>query len=408
MRIFGSIILILGVIGLGLIFGGFYYFKSYPYKLYSHWIIGKGEKKLYHIENFKKQWLIPSKLKDLPPFDEDYGQLWREFSLRNTKIPLPVRHPLYQTVPVVESDDKKSPPKIGMLILDPEGKEIASIYSLPVDFFQELSLEQDLFKLPYVRNRILEFSSEKIWNDFFSLEISPVPKSIDSMIYDLYLLHLRSKMLPPETLEYGLLSENVALISFFSGDKKSRIELFVTNKNGGLYSFVLKTSTEHIESEKLRTKYLQSISFQPVDPMLGEIIYKEFKQLNFSRQIDQEGMLYLFSAWTQDYQNDDLFKEIIFYLERNSKNERQLAPLYKFGLHYFGKTFTTSVHVGKNENPNITLQRKIELESQGKFNQKKKLIAVPEQELTPEEKMNDFLKKAKDSKQKNPEEDVIH
>jgi hypothetical protein len=311
-------------------------------------------------------------------------------------------------VPVVESDDKLSPPKIGMLILDPEGTEIASIYSLPVDFFQELSLEQDLFKLPYVRNRILEFSSEKVWNDFFSLEISPVPKSIDSMIYDLYLLHLRSKMLPPETLEYGLLSENVALISFFSGDKKSRIELFVTNKNGGLYSFVLKTSTEHVESEKLRAKYLQSISFQPVDPMLGEIIYKEFKQLNFTRQIDQEGMLYLFSAWTQDYQNADLFKEMIFYLERNSKNERQLAPLYKFGLGYFGKTFTTSVHVGKNENPNITLQRKIELESQGKFNQKKKLIAVPEQELTPEEKMNDFLKKAKDSKQQNPEEDVIH
>jgi hypothetical protein len=408
MRTIGSIILILCVIGLGLMFGGFYYVKNYPYKLYSQWITGKGEKKLYEIQNFKKQWLTPTKLQDLPPFTEDYGQLWREFSLRNTKIPLPVRHPLYQTVPIAESGDKKYPPKIGILILDSEGEEIASIYSLAVDFFQELSLEQDLFKLPYVRNRILEFSSEKVWNDFFSFEISPVPKSLDSMIYDLYLLHLRSKMLPPETLEYGLLSENVALISFFSKDKKSRIELFVTNKNGGLYSFVLKTSTKHSESEKLRAKYLQSISFQPVDPSLGEIIYKEFKQLNFSRQIDQEGMLYLFSAWTQDDQNSDLFKEMIFYLERNSKNERQLAPLYKFGLDYFGKTFTTSLYVGKNENPNITLQRKIELEARGKLNQKKIQLPVSEQNLTPEEKMNLYLKKAKDSKEKNPEEDVIH
>jgi hypothetical protein len=408
MRILGNLLLIFGIICTGLILGGYYYLKNYPYKQYSQWIVGGGEKKFYHIPHFQKLWLTPKKLMGLAPYQEDYGQLWREFSLRNTKIPLPVRHPMYQTIPFVESDHRKSPPKIGIKILDPEGEEIASIYSLPVDFFQEFSLDQELFKLPYVRNKIARFPSEKVWRDFFSFEIRPDSKSIDSMIYDLYLLHLRSKMLPAQTLEYGLLSENVALISFFSKDKKSRIELFITNKNGGLFSFVLKTSIQHRESEKLRSKFLQSISFNPVDTALGEIIYKEFKQLSFSRQIDQEGMLYLFSAWTQDYQKEDLFKEMIFYLERSSKNEKHLAPLYKFGLDYFGKTFTTSLHVGKDENPNMTLQRKIELEAKGKFDKKITLPPGPEKELTPEEKMNDFLKKAKERKEEDAGEAVVH
>ena len=387
---------------------GHYRIKSYPYERYMKWITGQERDKFYHLKDFRKEWLAPAKIEQKQPYVEDYGLLWKEFSINNTKIPLPVRHPLYQTVPILESLGKHLEPNIGIIFLNSAGEEICRFYTLPVNYFHHHTFEQDLFKLPYVKNRILKFSSQKLWKDLFSLEIKPRQKSIDEMIYDLYLLHLRSKYLPKETVAYGPLDEKRSMISFLTKDKKYKVEFIIANENGVLYSYVLRTRLNDVESIKMRAKLLDAISFNPVDSEIAEIIYKEFKQLNFARQIDQEGMLYLFSAWTQDMKNTNFFKEMIFYLERANKNERLLEPLYQFGLKHFGKTFTTSQFVGKNEDPNVTLQRKIELEEQGKFAPTVKVPIIPEKELSPDEKMNEYLKKAKEERQNNSEEAVVH
>lgn len=406
MRWLLAIFLILG----STLLGGYIFIKGYPYRLYSNWINGKEWNKYYQIEGYKKDWLKPIAINDIAPYKEDYGQLWKEFPLRNIQIPLPVRHPLYQTLPFLEGKNPKSDPIVGMIFLNPNGREQSRVYTMPVSFLKDHTQGQDLFKLPFVRNRILKFSADKVWKDIFTYEIKIKSKNLEEMIYDLYILHLRSKILPRSMVRYGLLNQDKALIELNSSDKDYSVELVLSNQSGSIHSYVLRTEINNDESRKLRSKFLESITFSPADPAMGKFLYTEFKQLNFARQVDQEGMLYLYSAWSQDYQNTDIFKEMIFYLERGRSNNAQLRPLYAFAIKYFGKTFTTKKIFNETDDQDIVLQRKIELEKIEKENEaiKEKGKLPVEPDLTPEEKMNLYLKKAKEEGPVESKDMTIH
>ncbi len=379
--------------------GGYLVVSNLPFKLYSRWISGGGASRYFMIDNYRKEWLSPVAVAEIPPYAEDYAQLWKEFSLLNIRIPLPVRHPLFQTIPYLESDGPKSVPRPGIIFQNPAGRELSRVYTLPFTLLKDHTLGQELFKLPYVRNRILKIPAEVVWKDVFLRVIEVKPKAIDDMIYDLYLLHLRSKILPRTTVRYGLLKDDRAIVELTSKNLDYRNELVLTNNSGTVYSYILRTELNNEESLKLRAKFLASISFAPVDPAMGKFLYTEFKQLNFARQVDQEGMLYLFSAWSQDLGNSGLFKEIVFYLERGRTNTAQLRPLYAFGLKHFGKTFTASPVSSPGEDPAISLQRKIEFEKIEQTNRaarESERNTHPAVELTPDEKMNLYLRRAKE------------
>ncbi len=406
MRWLLGIILALGV----LFFGGYVFLKGYPYRLYSSWAKGKEWNRYYSIQGYSSKYLTPIAVEEIPPYKEDYSQLWKDFPLRNAKIPLPVRHPLFQTIPMIESNGQKSAPQVGIVILTPEDRELSRVYTLPTNLAQDYSQGQDLFKLPFVRNRILKLPLDKLWKDVFSFQIEVKSKSLDEMIYDLYILHMRSKILPQSTLRYGLVKDDKAIIEMTSKDKDYIIEVVMTYDSGSIYSYVLKTEKNNDESRKLRSKFLENITFSPVDSAMGKFLYTEFKQLNFARQVDQEGMLYLFSAWSQQIDNVELLREMIFYLERGRNRGLQLRPLYIFSMKHYGKTFTTKKIFNDHEDPNLVLQRKIEIENiekaQVAVQAKAKLPVEPE--LTPDEKMNMYLKKAKEDGPAEKDDMTIH
>jgi hypothetical protein len=396
MRWFVVVILVVLSVAVG---GGYLLLQGLPYKLYSRWITGQGGNRYYVIDGFRKEWLRPVALAEVPPYAEDYGQLWKEFSLVNIRMPLPVRHPLFQTVPYLASDGPKSRPRLGIILLNPAGRELSRVYTLPFTLLKDHTLGQELFKLPYVRNRILKLAPAALWKDIFSRAIEVRPKPIDEMIYDLYLMHLRAKILPRTTVRYGLLKDERAIVELHSENRDYRNELVLTNHGGTVFSYLLRTELNNDESLKLRAKFLDSISFAPVDEAMAKFLYTEFKQLNFARQVDQEGMLYLFAAWSQDPENTDLFRELIFYLERGRKNAAQLRPLYAFGVRHYGKTFTATPVAGGGDDPEIALQRKIELEKIEAANRAERIkdAPAPRPELSPDEKMNLYLKRAKEA-----------
>ena len=119
-------------------------------------------------------------------------------------------------------------------------------------------------------------------------------------------------------------------------------------------------------------------------------------------------MLYLFSAWSQDTSNVDLVKEMIFYLERGSKYHKHLSTFYKYAYVKYGKTFTTRDVFTDQDEPEISLQRKIELEAIGKGFALKDKVNDPGPELTPDERMNLYLKKAKEAAPAKKDEMTIH
>lgn len=406
MRWIVGIILFLGLVATG----GYIFAKGYPYRLYSQWLQGKGWNKYYFIQGYRSFYLKPAPGREVPPYKEDYAQLWREFPLRNVKIPLPTRHPLFQTIPIVEFIGPRKEPQLGMIILNPQGREISRIYTLPMGLIKDESQGQDLFKLPFVRNRIMKLSVDKLWKDVFSFEIKNKSKTLDEMIYDLYIMHLRSKILPKETLSYGLIQQERALIELGSQDKDYIVELIMTYNGGNIFSYILRTEKNSDESRKLRSKFLENISFNPVDTAMGNLLYTEFKQLNFARQVDQEGMLYLFSAWSQDTSQTDFLNEMIFYLERGRNNRLQLKPLYQYALKKYGKTFSTKKIFSDHDDPNLVLQRKIEIEAYERSlaAERIKPEAPAEVELSPDEKMDYYLKKAKESAPLEKDDMTIH
>jgi hypothetical protein len=391
------------------VLGGLRYVRNYPYQKYSEWIQGSGWDKYYEISNYSKLYLAPTGVEEIPPYKEDYTQLWRQFPIRNSNVPLPTRHPLFLTVPLVQKTSGNLP-HLGMIIQSSNGRELSRVLSLPTSLYPDNTQGQELFKLPYVKNRILKKGLNETWKDLFSYVIEIKPKPIDEMIYDLYILHLRSKMLPKETVRYGLIQGGKqALIEFDSPNKDYMVELVMNQVNGSIYSYVLRTEKINQDSTGLRSKFLSTIEFSPIDSALSRLLYTEFKQLNFARQVDQEGMIYLFSAWSQDPENVELLKEMIFYLERGQNNQQHLKELYQYAYRRYGKTFTG--RQGEElDDPEIQLQRKIEIEqAKRRLDAEKAQIQTNvEPTMSPEEKMNLYLKKAKEEKLKNKKEMKIH
>ncbi len=381
----------------------------YPGALYSKWMNGHGWNRYYEVSNFRPLLLSPISPGPIVEYKEEYPELWKDFPLRSTMLPHPVRHPFFMTVPLLDFDKKAKTLHLGMSFIGSGNRENSRIYALPTGVQKDYTTGVDLFKLPFVKNRIVSKKPDELWTDIFSKKLVKEKKSLDDMIYDLYLLYIRSKILPKETIRYGLIPGSAkAILELESKDRDYIMELVLIHDRGNLYSYVLRTQKNNEESLKLRSKFLNTITFSPSDTDMSRILYTEFKQLSFNRQVDQEGMLYLFSAWSQDTSNDDLLKEIIFYLERGSRYHKHLSTFYKYAYTKYGKTFTTRDVFTNEDEPEIRLQRKIELEaiSKGYAIKDKAQDAGPD--LTPDERMNMYLKKAKESAPTKKDEMIIH
>jgi hypothetical protein len=401
----------LSILAATVVVGIYLYTVDFPYYKYSRWISGKEKDRHFELSNFREIYLKSEALDPIPTYQEDYVQLWKEFPLRNSLIPMPTRHPMFQSVPIIEMTSKNATPHFGIILQDPSGREISRVYTLPNRLYQDHSQGQELFKLPYVRNRILGKKLEEVWRDIFSYKVDIKDKPIDEMIYDLYIVHLRSKVLPKETVRYGLIKDGKqALIELLSADKDYMVELVMTMESGSIFSYILKTERNRQESVKLRAKFLESITFSPVDEANGRFLYTEFKQLNYARQVDQEGMLYLFAAWSQNPDSLELLKEMIYYLERGQNTKKQLKTLYTYSFKRYGKTYTTRQDVDEQDNPEIILQRRIELEEKenrknAEANSSRPPVAP---ELTAEEKMNLNLRKVKKEAPKEAGDMTVH
>ncbi len=387
------VVLILGGLGVGWL-----NLKSYPYRLYRDYMTGFKKDKYYDLTPFRPNLLIPTAIKPLNEYKEDYPQLWKNFQVMNASVPLPTRHPLFRLVPLIQATPSKVP-QLGLSFQNQLGKEITRLYLLPPTIFRDYLQEEALFKLPIARSHLLKISDNDLWKKIFTKNIVVESKSIDDMIEDLFIHYIRHQFLPKGTIHYGLIKPdaNLAIIELSPKDKDFQAELILQYQNGEIFSYMIMTEKNSLDSIRLRSKFIESISQRSSDESMGRILYTEFKQLNFARQIDQEGMLYLFAAWSQRPDNADLFKEMIFFLERGKDNKDILKNLYQYGFKRFGKTFSTKSGEFLDDE-DLNLQRKIELEEATQKEQAlKQGIDSTAPEMSPEEKMNLYLKKAKSS-----------
>lgn len=404
MRWLFGLLLLIGVS----ILGGYIFVKGYPYRVYSSWMEGKGWDQHYALARYREDFLKPKLVEPIGEYKEEFAQLWKPFPLRNALVPLPVRHPLYKAIPIIQRFDTKSSPIIGMSISSAKGRVLSNLYTVAPRFIADYRQGQNLFKLPFVRNRILKYESDKVWKDVYSKVLKIESKTMDEMIYDLYILYLRSEMIPEKVIKYGIVKDDLALLEVDSGDRDYKVEMINKLLNGEVYTYIIKTDLTDKGSLALRAKFLSDINFSHVDKSMGDILYKEFKGLSYARQVDQEGMLYLFSAWSLNIENSDLMREMIFYLERGTHNELQLIPLHRYAYNQFGTTYTTKG--GDSIDPEIQLQRMIELEKKEQRDRAARSVVVPDEMegLSEKEKLKLRLKRAKESGPSKSEDVTVH
>lgn len=391
-----------------LIFGAGALFVS-PYYFYSKILNNNFYSDWYSLTNFKEEYLRPQGELSIEESTLGNGNLWKQFHLIDVLIPLPVRNPFYYASPVLKYIPGEKRTEIGLKIYDNNEREISKLYFMQNKLFPSDLNGQKLFQLPIVKKHLKSISQEKIWKDLFTKKLGEWNIPFDDMAYNLYLLHLRAKLLPDKFLSFGFVKNTkTAVIELESKNKDYITELILTKSRGVIYSFVLISERENEESQQIRYKLLKETQFQGGSIHLSKIIYREFKALSYDRQIDQEGMLYLLSAWTHNPKNKDFLKEMIFYLERGQRTQRQLESLYKYAYSRYGKTFTTKDVAGVIINKNLRLQQNLELEknaNEEKLNNQ--VIKIEPKKLTKEEEVQLMLKKAKRNKKSQSKRMII-
>jgi len=164
-----------------------------------------------------------------------------------------------------------------------------------------------------------------------------------------------------------------------------------------IHTFLLEYKKNEPEAKLLRSKFIMKTEFPFSTEANSRLIYLEFKSLPYKKQIDQEGMAYLFSAWSHDIFNKGFLKEMIQFLERGKGNFNALKPLYGYAYQRYGNSFSKHAKYRKlkaSQRVKSGIKKELDAELEAA---RKELTPVEVDNLSPEQRMDYYLQEAKDA-----------
>jgi hypothetical protein len=390
---------------------GVYFSVNLPTMFYDRLVKNEIKNDYYYMKKYRHDLFKHSTFK-IEVGDKDVAEnTWKKFHLGDVLIPLPVRHPLYLTVPILD-DALNTKTKFGIKLVGHDSREIIKILFLPNSRFSLRQRDLKFFEIPIVKKILESKSYEKIWDDLFTLEIPKhfkEFKNFELAAYYMYILYLRSEFFPNDMITFGRITDtNKYLIRVESTNKDYRNDIIMFRHNDQVLSYLVRTNVLYDKSILLKSRFLRDITFQESSKSMAKLYYGEFKTLPFFRKKDQEGMVYLLSAWSHDIGNKGYLREMIQMLERGENNYTQLKPLYEYSLKHFGQTFSSKEYGSEFEDPEVRLKKKIEAEDR-RLIEEARILKSKVIELSDEEKLQLRLKRAKErrSKKKNNDRQYI-
>jgi len=339
--------------------------------------------------------------------------LFKIFHFSNFLIPLPFNHAIYSMVPIIKLESIG--PRLGSSFLNGKSDELFSFIVEKNYKFETHSSNQSLFSLPVFRNHISRKSDEEIWRDLFLKKLS-LPSndgksffaslstlkslSYSELVYNLFILYNRNHFFPAQTkkLSYDLKSKH-GLIELSSDDPMYKLERLFLIENGIVYSLTFKTKIGNLASAHIREIILNGISYKSSSTDSAIPIYAEYKNISYNKRVDEQGMIYLYSAWSHDISNRDFVRVIILFLERGKLNLKYLKPFYEYAFKRFGTNLSNDDEVLLDTaDEKLKRRMKEELDSEVKKEEQLKNPTFEGNFNTPEEKIKFYLKKAKESK----------
>lgn len=353
---------------------------------------------------------------------QEDASLYSTFHFSNFLLPIPLNHPIFSLIPTIKVES--SSPRLGASFLDGKNVELSSFIVEKNYKLETISGDQKLFLLPIFKNHIHRKSEEEVWRDLFSKKLS-LPSNLgesfydsllalrkvtyNDLVYNLYILYNRTHLFPPDTLRISFDSKSGhGLIEIPSEDPKIRLERLYVIEKGIIYSLSLKTKIGNISAENLRSRVLNETLYKSSSNDSAIPIYARYKSISYNSRVDQQGMTYLFAAWSHDLANREYVRVIILFLERGKLNLKFLKPFYEYAYKQFGSNLS-----GENdillETPEEKIKRKVkdELESEVKKEEMAKRPKFEGNFSSPEEKVKYYLQKAKENKNNSDDSDKV-
>jgi len=400
------LILIMLLAGLGLGLGKLFYLPKNTY----YEVVSKAKyTEYYSLPVSPKMFLVPGrsagsssmkKIKDFEgPKDWNHSNFWKNFIIQNYIIPIPIRHAEFYFVPVANAVDEISRPQLGFAIYTQNDQKILEIlFHRPIEFKRNFK-SQKLYQIPLFFEYLKEKRPIEIWEDMFSFDLTQPSEDIQKMAYQLYLLEQRVRYFPKNMKKFSFINDiGRGLVELENPEMNTEKHNVYHYFQGMMYHFSIEVFDVDPEFVEIRNRLVREIRYQEFTDEVSRVIYNEFKSLPYRRQISQEGMIYLFSAWSLNIDNRNFLREMIRYLERGKDNLPQLGPLYDYALTRYHSSFSKRDEKLR-EDAEEKLKRKEEEERQAqRLKEATRPVDLNDQNFnSDEEKIDFFLQKAKNA-----------
>jgi hypothetical protein len=353
-----------------------------------------------------------------PELEVQDPSLWRKYHIGHYLVQVPLQNPFFKMKPKIQYLAKNSDPLFGIELFTgdfslgneeglPNQKETQFIYAqIPdwnINFYSMTKDSPDIFQWPALQSIIEKKSMDEIWKDLFWRDLSVLENKklpLEEIVYQLYLYHLRNKFFPAKTKTIYMyespIDKTIWGVLDLGSDEVGLKEEIVWEKRGNqILGFLLKTNTQNIAALDMRKKILSTITYQESHPRDAEILYREFQQIPFKNKLTRHGLNIYYFAWTHQIHNQNYLRGMIETLERAPELRHDLTPFYQFAFDQFGSDFSQT---SKIEKAKALLKRAMAKEEE-KYLEKLKANESddPDNFSDPEEKINYFLLKAKES-----------
>lgn len=360
-----------------------------------------------------------SDLEILPPENMIDESFYEKFHFSHFEFPMPINHSLFSLIPLIKIEGIG--PRLGASFQTGKNDELFTFMLERPYKFETTFGNQKLFMLPIFKNYILRKSNAEIWKDLFRKKLS-LPSNegksfyqslislrkvtYNDLVYNLFILYNRKFLAPEGAINLSFFDEkSIGIIEIKSLDPNILEEMIYTVEKGFVYPVYIKTKRTSKSAMNFRKKFIRELAYKESSSDSAISIYARYKQIPYVKRIDQQGMTYLYSAWSHDLMNQDFIRVIILFLERGKLNLKYLKPFYEFSYKKFGSTLSSESKNLSEKAPEM-LKRKMDEELK---NDIKKENEMPDYKDNgefsgAEEKIRYNLEKAKEKK-KNSDDD---
>ena len=287
--------------------------------------------------------------------DENETSRYKKFYLGEFSFSLPIDDPTIVIRPQVKVVGKQV--FYGFILEDYSGVELLKVEYTGKKRFELNEVQDKIFSLEISKNILVKKKPIDLYHDIFGKIISKnhlsyldVVKSprllLESPIYNFYLLKQRIFFGVDENT-YFFKKKNI-LGKTVKEDESLSTDYIEFHKSGKLYAFKVNYTSWRDSSKKFRSLFLSTLEKSSLRESIVIDNYNTFLSNPYERRSELKNIIYLFSAWSIDFDDVRYLKAMINTLERSKKfSSPLLNQLYDFSIKKFGETFSVRDEITK-------------------------------------------------------------